>query len=97
MYLKLLKDERLQYVAWELISVTEKLHTTFLFFDLTVKPQYEKQVAISLTTTAHAKQKLWFRKTSIHLAFPFMCVLIAQKTKLWSFAIFAILWSIAIF
>lgn len=58
MYVKLLKDERLQYVTSELISVTEKLYTRFLSFDLTVKPQYEEQVDISLTTTVHAKQKL---------------------------------------
>lgn len=77
MYVKLLKDERLQYVTSELISVTEKLYIRFLFFDLTVKPQYEKQVSISLTTTIDAKQKLWFRKTSIQLVFFFNCILIA--------------------
>jgi len=35
MYMKLLKDESLQYVASELL--TEKLCCGFLFFDLTVK------------------------------------------------------------
>lgn len=54
MYMKLVKDERLKYVALELVSVTKKLYWRFCSLILQQNLSRKNRLLLDLTTAVHA-------------------------------------------